>query len=97
MLRVAASWRVKSVAKLAGSRTYSSCDLVAQRSVVAALLIRTSANIDFPLFLNIAQRSGSGAIERGFFAKNGGLKQAGLSVIALPAFACSDGLVLHDG
>lgn len=59
---------------------YSSCALVAQRSMVAALLIRTSANIDFPLFLNVAQQSGSGAIERVFFAKNGGLKQDGLNV-----------------
>lgn len=96
-IKGAASWWVESVAKLAGSRRYSSRALATQRSMVAALLNSTSSSIDFPLFLNVAKQSCAGAIERGFFAQYGGLEQAGLNVFAPPALACGADLVLYNG
>lgn len=57
MLRAAASWRVKLVAKLAGARRYSSCALVTQRLMAAALLISASSSVYFPLLLGVTRPS----------------------------------------
>lgn len=60
MLRMEASWRVRSLATVVGSLAYSSRACATQRSMLAALLIRKSPAIHASPLLNVGQQAGPG-------------------------------------
>src|ERR1039458_1720224 len=97
MFKMAASCRVKSLAKLAGSLPYSSRARAMQRSIIAALLRSTSSAIDPAIFHNVIDEAGAPLVERGFLAQDEGFVDPSLHIAVPKPNALGYDLILQNG
>src|SRR5574343_1159353 len=95
MLRMAASWRVKLVAKPVGSAAYSARARRTQRSMVAALLISTSSAMDPSFPLNVGEQLRPCRIEFGLVAEYARLVSVNCRIDCPPTLAGGQDSILH--
>src|ERR1700733_12893065 len=97
MLSTAASCRVRSLAKLARSLSYSARARATQRSMTADLLMRTSSTMDSAIMVDVSDERSTRLIESGLFAQYEGLIDSRLRVPLPKATAFHNDLILHHG